>query len=388
MTHKQRMLAACRGETPDRIPWAPRIDIWYNAHSRGGTLPEDKRGMSLREIVASLGAGFRAMGAGPSGSTPHENRHDRCLGIPAGGAFETRLGDVAREVEQDGEVTRVVYHTPVGCVSGAFGLTEGMMRGGASIPWIEERLWKGPDDEAVLEHIFANMEVVPTPDEHLRWHEWVGEDGVAIAQASSTGSPMQHIMANLMPMKEFYLALHDRPDDLARLARSMGRWFEEALDAVCQSCAEIVQVGGNYDATITYPAFFEEHILPWLARAAETAHAHGKLLLTHTDGENAGLLDLYRQAQFDIADAICPAPMTKLTLAEYLGALPGVTIWGGIPSVVLCESTMSDREFGSFVDEVLELVEGRSHFILGIGDTTPPDADFSRLERISALVNR
>jgi len=25
MTHKERILAACRGEGPDRIPWIPRL---------------------------------------------------------------------------------------------------------------------------------------------------------------------------------------------------------------------------------------------------------------------------------------------------------------------------------------------------------------------------
>ena len=39
MTHKERILAACRGEVPDRIPWIPRLDLWYNAHQRAATLP-------------------------------------------------------------------------------------------------------------------------------------------------------------------------------------------------------------------------------------------------------------------------------------------------------------------------------------------------------------
>jgi hypothetical protein len=167
----------------------------------------------------------------------------------------------------------------------------------------------------------------------------------------------------------------------------MDRWFEQVVIASCQTSAEMVQLGGNYDETITYPPFFEQHILPWLARATEVAHRRGKLLLTHTDGENEALLDLYRRAGFDIADAICPAPMTKLPLDEYITALPGITIWGGIPSEALCESAMSDAAFRHFIDEVLTLVAGRSHFILGIADTTPPDAEFSRLEHISALIN-
>ena len=33
MTHKERILAACRGEVPDCIPWIPRLDLWYNAYT-------------------------------------------------------------------------------------------------------------------------------------------------------------------------------------------------------------------------------------------------------------------------------------------------------------------------------------------------------------------
>ncbi len=112
-------------------------------------------------------------------------------------------------------------------------------------------------------------------------------------------------------------------------------------------------------------------------------HDRGKLLLTHTDGENQGLLDLYRKCRFDIADSICPKPMTKMTLAETMEQLPEMTIWGGIPSVALCEGSMSEREFDRLVNETIELAAGRSHIILGIADTTPPAASFERILKIT-----
>ena len=31
MTHRERMLAALRGEPSDRLPWIPRLDLWYSA---------------------------------------------------------------------------------------------------------------------------------------------------------------------------------------------------------------------------------------------------------------------------------------------------------------------------------------------------------------------
>jgi len=42
MTHKERILAACRRDVPDCIPWIPRLDLWYNAHRRARTLPEEQ----------------------------------------------------------------------------------------------------------------------------------------------------------------------------------------------------------------------------------------------------------------------------------------------------------------------------------------------------------
>lgn len=39
MTYKERMMAAIKGEVPDVIPYAPRLDLWYAAHSAADTLP-------------------------------------------------------------------------------------------------------------------------------------------------------------------------------------------------------------------------------------------------------------------------------------------------------------------------------------------------------------
>ncbi len=44
MTHKERILKAARGEMPDMLPYIPRIDLWYSANSRAGTLPEQHQG--------------------------------------------------------------------------------------------------------------------------------------------------------------------------------------------------------------------------------------------------------------------------------------------------------------------------------------------------------
>ena len=38
VTHKERMLAALRGQNCDELPWAPRLALWYRANKRAQTL--------------------------------------------------------------------------------------------------------------------------------------------------------------------------------------------------------------------------------------------------------------------------------------------------------------------------------------------------------------
>jgi hypothetical protein len=52
MTNKQRMLMAMRGEMPDVIPFAPRLDLWFTANKALGTLPKAYRDCTHHSQVA------------------------------------------------------------------------------------------------------------------------------------------------------------------------------------------------------------------------------------------------------------------------------------------------------------------------------------------------
>ena len=57
MSNRERILAILEKRSPDRIPWIPRLEIWYQAQKARGTLPEAYQGLSLREIEYSLNTG-------------------------------------------------------------------------------------------------------------------------------------------------------------------------------------------------------------------------------------------------------------------------------------------------------------------------------------------
>jgi 5-methyltetrahydrofolate--homocysteine methyltransferase len=85
----------------------------------------------------------------------------------------------------------------------------------------------------------------------------------------------------------------------------------------------------------------------------------------------------------DVADSVCPAPMTKVSLAEYYRRWAGrITIQGGIPSNLLLAETATDEDFNGYLDRLFQAVVPGNRLILGVADTVPPDALFDRLRRI------
>lgn len=139
------------------------------------------------------------------------------------------------------------------------------------------------------------MRIVPQPAGYEAYRAAVGEEGVAVAFLSLAGGAMQHILRGLRAFESFCLDMYDIPGELERLAESLARLYDEIIAAVLPTSAEVAILGANYDLAITPPPLFEQHIAPWLNRAADRLHARGKRLLTHTDGENQGLLPAYQQ---------------------------------------------------------------------------------------------
>ena len=118
-------------------------------------------------------------------------------------------------------------------------------------------------------------------------------------------------------------------------------------------------------------------------------HAKGKKVICHCDGENLGLMELILDSGMDVAEAICPFPMTKVRIEEYYERWSGkLTLFGGIPSTLLLAEATSDEEFEAYLDHLFKVVAPGRRLILGIADTTPPYAIFDRLVRIGERVEK
>lgn len=390
MTHKERMLKAAKGEWADQLPWVPRIDIWYNSNSVRGRLPAKyRKNATLDEIADDIGGGYHKIIPEFLNVRSPEDNIDRGIGVYRlwGMSYRPELVGVKREVKSEGNTTLVTYHTPIGSVSCKILYTEEMKRAGVSMPWLSEHIIKEPKDYETIGYIFKNIKIIPDHSNYLELQRKVGNKGFAAAYAGSSGSPLHHIMKHFFDPSTFYLEMFDHPKEMQKLCEDMEPFFDQIFQVHTNSPAEVIYFGANFDAMITYPPFFRDYILPHLQKFADMLHPKGKLLLCHCDGENKGLLDLIPESGIDIAEAICPQPMTKVTMSEVKKAFKGkVTIFGGIPSVALLEESMSNEEFEGFMKNLFKEITPGDRFILGVSDTTPPDAKFERLLRITEMV--
>ena len=141
------------------------------------------------------------------------------------------------------------------------------------------------------------------------------------------------------------------------------------------------------DDMLTYPPYFEKEIQPWLRKVSDYLGSRGKLVATHTDGENFGLMDLIRDSGVHVAESVTPWPMTKVRIEEYYRRWHDhLTIMGGIPESILSADTASEEEFEAFLSDLFRNVAPGDRLILGTADSTPPKAVFGRLIRIAERV--
>ncbi len=390
-THRERILAVMRGETVDVIPFVPRLDLWWLAQMSRGTMPEEFAGMTPDDIARARGWAVYHMVPNFADVSGAQDALHRSLGLfnfkQSAYRFELGGGIECKVSELRGQHV-VEYHTPLGVARTIGGLTDEMKRAGASLGWVEEHLVKEPRDYEIAAYIFDNIEVVPNYEGQQAYIAAIGEDGVVAAGGPTlAASPMHQIQKELIDHTQFFYEYEDNQNLMRGLAESIEGYFEKVLAVIADSPAEIVLWGANYDDMLTYPPYFEKEVLPWLRRVGEELGGRGKIVATHTDGENRGLMDLIHDCGCHVAESVTPAPMTKVGIEEYYRRWSDrITIMGGIPESVLLEDTASEADFEAYLDHLFASVAPGNRIILGTADSTPPDVVFSRLDRIAERV--
>ena len=391
LTHRERLLKVAKGEMVDKIPWVPRIDLWHNAHQLAGTLPEKYRSLKVEEIHRKEGWPLHKIVPEYLKPEKPEDIIHRALGLyrlkeyPFDFEFSSDV-DIKVEYEEDVDesMTHLEYHTPVGMVSVRHGITGEMKKSGASITWVKEAAIKGPEDYRVLAHIFGNLKLKPAYEHFAKWKKSVGEDGIAVGQSLgiACSSPMHFIQKMLIGATEFYYHYNDYQKEMRELAEALENTYDQLISILADSPADAILWSANVDDMVTYPDYFKKEILPWCQKASEAIRSRGILMVMHPDGENRGLMDLIPECGMDIADAVTPYPMTKVTIDEYYDRWcrpDKLTIHGGIPEIMLLEESTSWQDLEAYLDHMFKVISPGKRLIASIGDTSPPNTEFERL---------
>lgn len=373
------------------VPYVPRLDIWYEANKYRGTLPAKYREFTRDEIARA--EGWPVYAVIPSDYDRDRKAHYalyRALGIYTipEAPYRIHFDEKIRvESKNDGQAIAVEYHTPVGVVKTVTEFTEPMLSAGTTESWVKEHAVKSPDDYRAVAYLYEHIQVVPAYDDFIQWRDAIGDDGLPVAFGVGACSPMHLILKALIDPTDFFYHYNDYAREIGVLASCVENFYDQVLSVCAQAPADAVLWGENIDGTLTPPPFLEKEILPWIEKAADRLHRTDKVVFCHTDGENTNLMDLIKYSGIDVAESICPYPMTRVTIDEFYRQWSDrLTIMGGIPSDCLIPEITSDEKFEDYLDYLFKSVAPGNRMIFGITDNVPPTADFDRLIRIGERV--
>lgn len=363
MNNRERLLAILNHQPPDRIPWIPRLQLWYNARRLTKTMPPQWQGLSLREVERSLGVG-----------TPARE----------GKVFELHYDGVDVVVSEEGKKRFTEYRTPVGTVREVTAFSETLDQQG--LPGrIEEHLLKGPDDYRVWEWVVEHTLYVPTYDAYRAYDTEVGGDGLPLVPAGE--NPFYQFLEVLAGYENAFYQLADHPKEIERLLAVMTEAQRERLwPVIADSPAQLLLNGSHLSSQFTPPRIIEKHILPYYEEFMPLMHERGKWVAMHADADASRIVDHIERAGWDMVECFVTAPMVPLTLARARRTWGDrVIIWGGLPSVLLSPS-VPEAEFQAYVDELFDVIAPGDAFILGVADNVMPDSLISRVAWVSEQV--
>jgi len=363
MNSRERMLAILNKESPDRIPWSPRILLWYRARELQGTLPKKWKGLSLREVERELGIG-----------TPARDGH----------IHTSTQENVEVIVRTEGGKRITEYHTPVGSVQQVMHYSEDL--DAAGLPGrVEAFPLKTPADYAVWEYVVEHTHYEPAYDAYAAYDAEIGDEGLPMVGVGDV--PFHTWAQTLAGYENAYYHLVDFTKEVEHLLAVMAEVEQARLwPVIAASPAKLVLHGVHLSTQFTPPAMFEKYIIPYYEKVMPMVHDAGISVAMHADNDTSAIVEQIERAGWDMVECFVTAPMVPLTLErarEVWGTR--VIIYGGLPSLLMAPSVAED-EFRAYMHQLLKTIAPGDAFILGVADNVMPDSVIERVAWVSELL--
>jgi hypothetical protein len=351
MSTRKDILAAVRGQMPERVPWT----VYSFELPRG----EAERGL-------------RAQGLGLVHPVP----------ILSAQNFEYPNVEVCqRTTISGGETLRHVrYRTPIGEVTELrrSALSSGIA--GFVADWRLEHMVKQPCDYDILEFMVRDQVCRPDYAAIVQAQEEIGEDGVVIGRVGKV--PFQRLWTEYTGLERLCVDLHDDPRLVERVMEAMVEKDHDLWHLMAESPAELIQCADSITADVVGPRLFERYFLPYYQALAEVMGKADKPILLHVDGRVRNLSDsIKRLPQGIIVEALTPAPTGDYSIAEARANWKDRPIWINFPSSV---HLWPVEEVEAVALEILRQAAPGNGFLFGITENMPAN----RWQKSMAAIGR
>lgn len=355
MTFRELNLRIFRREPVDRVLWQPRIEHWYYTLKNEGTLPERYREMSLLEVFDDLGCSVR-----PYWAFNEAQRYEHA-------------GEYHAETIEEGPLTTVIEHTPVGRLVSVFEHT--------SIAHHTRKYpVETPADMRVMEWIVSHRRASFDMEVYARACDMIG--GRAAPAIFIPRINILRIMIEYMGFENGTTALFLYPREMEHLIAAINEADTAMLDMVAESPIEIVNFGDNVHQVLCCPPIFERFVMPEYIRRNDRLHRAGKKTYPHWDGDCKQLLPYALDCGFDGYEAITPVPQGDVTLEDIRDALGDRIMLDGVP----CTDFLPSEPIEGLIANTRKCIEYFApHLVLGISDEISPVGDIERVRLVSEI---
>jgi hypothetical protein len=356
MTSKERLTAALRGETVDRIPWSPFLAyIWE-------TFP------TAVQQAGQL-AFYHAVGADPLWrGAPCPVRGD--------------VHGVEYRSHEAGPLVTTEAITPVG-----------------TLTWTQQRSTEG-NTQFLREHPLKTVEDCKIQcwiEEHTTFTRDLTEVEAHLQGEGHAGLSLGILMPRFKTAFQQLIEFSIGTEEMAYLLADTPEAVMELLEVMVHNDlqAAAMAVDAPYDFFLTYedsstqnysPAQYAANIQPEITALCGLLASAGKRFVQHACGHVRALLPLLLESGVAVVESLSPPPTGNITLRDaraMLGQRMGII--GGIEPTALLHTPLA--EFPAYVEQVIADGHG-GPFVLANSDSCPPGVPIEKFRMVGEIVRR
>ena len=317
---RQELLAAFRGERPDRIPFTIYFCLIPDAEPLDGIAygsNYDYAHVPAREpAVAGL----------------HEQRGLAFIGwFPAHEQSVDGVRITEQEITRNGlpvQCRRI--ETPVGTVT-----EEAQIDPTYGSRWVLKHLIKSVDDYRVMQYVYDHTMIEPAYNAYRVADAAMGDKGVVLAEILPI--PLQWLLVEVMGSEAWSEGLLVHTAEFEVMLQSLQRVYMRQVEIAADSPAQAVWLPDNLTGTYVSPTIFDKYCAPVYDAACTMLQQAGKLTLAHCDGCYTQLKEQIGRTKIDVIEAFTPPPMEMISVAEARAAWPTKVLSINVPGILFTE---------------------------------------------------